>query len=212
MSNDHVYLVFRCYSTAERPNTDSPYCVVFYGYTYSKDVVKAFISQRDKSKYKWIKEDTEVAEEKLDQLYDTDRMIDFVKMKSATTGETIPIFITATELHEAEVRIQQEFYDLPNLVDRDKGGTTLINLYLNLKERYKDILEYIGFIPPELDDPGVYDEIEESINEAYSGYSEYPSEEAKHELGFPGTTMLSDTYKKSLYSVESILKALRNDF
>lgn len=210
------YMIYRRYSKKERPDTPKNGRSIFYGWTQSKSVAKAFISQRDKNKYNIYKINSEEIGDLYSENYsDTAKEIDYIKLTSAATGDEIMFLTTAEEENSAEKKIQSYFKDLCRLVDKDNGNTTLLNMYLNLKDKYQDMLEYVGFNPPEVNylfdasDPD--DDIDDIIDSAYEGYSEYPCEEYKHQSYLPGATMLPEVSQKILYSVESFIKVLKED-
>ena len=89
------YLIYRIYSAKERPEMNER--SVFYGWTSSKKVAKAFLKQRDKNKYRAIKMNDEEIIQNIpysDEIITVESMIDFVKLRSAKTHEDIYFFTT----------------------------------------------------------------------------------------------------------------------
>jgi len=220
MCEEKIYIVYRVYSKEERT---SEYDVKarFYGWSLNKNVIKAFTSQRSKSKYKVIKTYIEFDNMQFDGIdLDSDNMIDFIKLRSAKTHEEFHLFMTANEMKEAEIRIQVYFRDLCYISDIN-GKCDYVKMFLSLKDHYRDALDYIGYRPPELsamfdsadyrDDPGDIMGITELIEEAYSGSSISPSESYDRNNNPPGLSVLSDIAIRILYSVESFVKVLRDD-
>ena len=61
MLTDERYMIYRTYTPQERPDLRDR--VVFYGWTRSKHIRKAFLKQRDPKKYRWYHfSDEEIAE------------------------------------------------------------------------------------------------------------------------------------------------------
>lgn len=222
MKDDNIkYLVYRAYSRKERPYISSNDRLVLYGWTANKDVLNAFFEQRTKKKYKVKKtNDDEIMEVMKDEL-DADMMIDFIDLKSASTGETIKFFMTKAELIDTEKNIQHIFQDLSRLVDRDNGKMKLLELYVNLDDYYLDALRYIGFNPPELSDlfdsveyldsPSGFMDIDGLIDGAYESACDVPHEFEYHQGIIPSIPYMENVSNKILYSVESFIRVLRDD-
>lgn len=205
------YLVFRVYTSKERPNIQDR--TRFYGWTHHKEVVEVFLSQRNKKKYQVRKMHTEDLEQLKEPLYDDDESnvyIDYVLLKSAKTEKEIPFFITSDELKEAEVRIHRMMQDMARLSNIPGDGNYL-ELYVNLKEKYKNALYFIGYRPEEIDTlfPSISDEtdgmiLEEKIDDSYAyGLTSHSSP--------PGYQVLPDIASKTIYSLESFIKVLKED-
>ena len=219
MKTDRLFLVYRVYSAKERPDTSRDARMVFYGWTYNKNVIKALFTQRDKSKYYVVKTDKEeIGDNYAENMLEYDSMIDYIPLKFASTKEEIKFFTTKEEMQQAEIRIQRMFREMCNLVDRDKGNIILLTLFMNLKDYYAFPLEYIGFQPPEINDlfqsmdaESSLEDIEDLITDGYSSALQSPYEEIVHSNKIPGLTFLGNTYLKILYSVESFIKVLKED-
>lgn len=221
----YTYLIYRAYSEKERPGSSPRDRIVFYGWTSGKSVVKAFFEQRDKKKYKVRK----ILEEDMDREVkgyidgelDFQYLIDFIKLKSSSTGEDVQLFMTGNELKQAEIKIQEYFRDLAGLVERDNGKTRLLELYINLDDYYLDPLQYIGFNPPEMDalfDSVEYREsddyaysIEGLIESRYESAYDVPSETYVHTGLIPGFSAMPAVSNKILYSIESFIKVMKED-
>lgn len=220
MKDETKYLIYRSYSEEERPSSHKKDRMVYYGWTSSKSVIKAFFEQRDKKKYKFYK--ISMGETRIpDDLLEYSRLIDFVKLKSAATNEEFPLFMTSYEMKQAEHQIQEYFNDLCRLVERDDGRSRLLELYINIDEYYLDPLQYIGFNPPEMEalfdsveyrecDDSCYDIdalIESRCNAAYDA----PYEVVTHTGLIPGFSSTMPVSKQILYSLENFIKVLRED-
>lgn len=211
------YLIYRIYSRDERPDDDER--ARFYGWTRSKSMMKGFISQRNKKKYKIIKADEEeIAKVFSEEVDDANVMLDFVKLKSAATHEEIYFISTMNELCEAEKQIQRMFIDQASLSEIDGNGDYL-QMFINLDPYYADALYYIGFRPPEVDimfpSADYHDnysditKIEELIDDAYEGKYESPGVSRNNQV--PGLVAIEDVANKIYYSIESFVKVLKDD-
>lgn len=215
-------MVFRVYTKKERPQTDAKDRSIFYGWTNSKKVIKAFLSQRDPKKYRVVKMDKEEINDYFSEdRCDYENMIDTLVLHSASDNERVILFTTKNECQQAEYAIQRMFYEASSIISHNDNR--LIELYLNLKDNYRESLEIIGFYPPEVEamfSPEEYfrsgtglDEIETEIDDAYSGVLEFPREEdvGRTPQGPLGLSTLVKTYSKLLYSLESFIKVLKED-
>lgn len=219
MKDDIIYLIYRVYSKKERPDHNRANMKWFYGWTNNKSVLKAFFNQRNKSKYQVVKINLEeIGEIFSENGMDPDLYIDYVPLRFASSHEEIHFFTTINELKETEVRIQRYFREKCELVTRDKGRCRLLNILINIDEYYGDALEYIGFIPPEINDlfpsPNLGDnieDIEDLIEDGYNSYLGSPGEKPDHMKNVPGSMFMDKIYTKILYSVESFIKILKED-
>ena len=220
MSEQKIFAVYRIYTKKERELTSTK--SRFYGWSFSKNVVKAFLSQRTQGKYDYTK--VYIDEEGYPEIdgyeIDDSNMINFVKLKSVSNGEYFDLFITANEMMEAEKRIQKYFRDLCAISMIDGKGDYM-QMVLNIDEYYASALDFIGYRPPEIsamytsadcrDDPGEIMGLDELIDDAYSGSCLYPSEESTNISRPLGLSTLTDIATKILYSLESFVKVLRDD-
>lgn len=221
MSDKKIYLVYRVYSKKEQPDHDiGP---VLYGWTFNKNIIKAFLSQRSEGKY-YVEKMRGDIQELVDGEYndlDTNNMINFVKLKSVENqNEHVYLFMTANEMQEAEKRIQRHFRDMCS-ISEIKGHGDYLEMFLHIEDYFADALDFIGYRPPEIsmmcpaadyrDDPGEIMGITELIEQAYSGGSIAPYEMYENKPELPGLSMLTDVASKILYSVESFIKVLRED-
>ena len=221
MSEEKIFLVYRIYSNKERG--DANIRSLLYGWSPKKSIVKAFLSQRTKGKYKVIKTYGDRDEIQVEQQdLDVNNMINYVKLKSAQTNEDFHLFMTADEMQEAEKRIQRYFRDLCSISEIKGDVDVYLEMFLNIEEYYADALDFIGYRPPEIsamfpsgdfrDDPGDIMGLDELIEEAYSGGATYPKETFdRYDPVLPGLSTLTDVATKILYSIESFVKVLRND-
>lgn len=211
-----IYLVYRVYSRKEREDPDQRSW--FYGWSTSKNVIKAFKQQRDNKKYKIIKID---ADERLEydlfpNIENPDQMIDYVKLKTAANHEEIHFFTTLSELKEAEGRIQSRFHDLCSIPDM-----YILKMFMHLDRYYLDALELLGFKPKEVD--VIYDTsdgrdnyntlelVKDEIDDAYDGMAMSPPEDPERYKYVPGLLTISQVGDKLLYSMENFITALRDD-
>lgn len=217
----NIYLVYRIYQPDERP--DKYDRSVFYGWSKNKSIIKVFTQQRSKGKYHLIKID----EDDISNLYpdsdkspvDDDHMIDFVILKSVSTGESYHFITTSNELCNAEILIQRMMHDASSLSE-DGFKLNDINLFYNIKDEYLKALYYIGFRPDDLDilypsadyhdDINNIQTIEEDIEDAYT----YPYDESRFEVSKRkpmGMMNFTDISNKILYSLEAFVKVLKDD-
>lgn len=218
---EYKYLVYRVYSRKERPYASSADRLVLYGWTASKNVINAFFEQRTKKKYKVKKTTDDEILEVLKEDLDPDKMIDFIDLRCAATGENVKFFMTKTELIDTEKMIQHYFQDMCRLVEKDHGKKKLLELYINLDDYYLDAIQYLGFKPPEMDDlfdsveyldsPSSYLDIDGLIDGAYESVYDVPREFDYHQGIIPGLSMMENVNNKILYSVESFVKVLRDE-
>jgi hypothetical protein len=192
-----------------------------YGWTDSKPVLEAFFEQRDEKKYAIFKmKYEEIAKKFPDEDLPKEEQIDFIKLKSVQTGQEILLFMTLSEMGEAVKRILRLFVELSSLCnleikDQGKDVRYFMMLIMNLKDKYKDALEYIGYRPPEID--AYYDSItgtrEDENNETIDiAIAEAVHPRARRDPGeIPGASALDDVADKILYSLEAFIKVLRED-
>ena len=180
----NIYLVYRIYQPDERP--DKYDRSVFYGWSKNKSIIKVFTQQRSKRKYHLIKID----EDDISNLYpdsdkspvDDDHMIDFVILKSVSTGESYHFITTSNELCNAEILIQRMMHDASSLSED-------------------------GF---KLNDINNIQTIEEDIEDAYTyPYDESRFEVSKRKP--MGMMNFTDISNKILYSLEAFVKVLKDD-
>lgn len=208
------YVVFRIYTSKERPEVRERSRV--YGWTSSKKVLKAFMEQRDDKKYAVRKVPQEQLASKL-KIFDDETeilMIDFIKINSAQTGEEFHLFMNESEKDEVEKRVVRIFDELCS-IDNIKGDIdTYVNMIVHLEEKYYDALFYLGYRPKEIE--AKFDTAGEFVTERDYAYYEgmppeeyyYGSSESERNLRI---TSSGDISTKIIYSLESFVKAMRND-
>lgn len=203
-----MYIVYREHSDAP-PD--------FYGWSKSKAVIKLFLSQRP-GNFKVVKASQDDIVNTYGESVEQENMIDYVEIYSKSVGEKVKLFTTKNELYELETSIQRYFRDQCSILNH--GGSMIhVQMYTQLDEFYKDALEFIGFIPPEVED--MYDRayyreasteedyIEEEISDAYaSSIGPVEPRGNHHECKIVGLDFLSRPYTKVLYSLESFIKAI----
>jgi hypothetical protein len=215
MAKDKLfYLIYRVYHDDEH---DAPY---LFGWTENKHVAKAFLGQRDPKKYIMYKvSEDELISEFSESIPGSDLKIDYVKLKSSTTKETILFFTTLSELQETEKKIQAYFRELSSLdkICRIKGSKDLMyyfTMFMNLKPRYAKALYDIGYRPQEYDALfNAFDENEmnDSIEYAYSEGRYLTEWDNSHRNLLPAQTIIEDISKIVIYSLESFIKVLHED-
>lgn len=218
------YLIFRVYPKNDEEHRNNR--TVLFGWTTSKDVLKAFMEQRDKRKYRSIKLSQSDIEEKFSEdVTDAEKMIDIIKLKSSKTYEEIPFFSTPEELRETEIKIQRYFHELSSLSSIKGNGyhvNDYINMFYNLDDYYKSALEYLGFRPSEMDilfpsadvndDYSNLSKVEDQIEGAYDRFmNNHSTEEVQQIESLPGLSAIDDVANKIIYSLESFIKILKDD-
>lgn len=222
------YLVFREYSRKDRLNKEDR--TIFYGWTDNKSVLKAFLSQRDRSKYsvrkaKYDDESSSAGRYIIDgrpvAVTDDDEenvKIDYLELPSSTTGEKVNMFMTRKEMQQAEISIQRMLHDKTEL-HRVKGNGNYASMILALKKKYAEALHIIGYRPPDLDylfpngeDYSGINEIVDNIENAYIDAQNYgPDFEPVDHTQILGSFYQDSLYAKVVYSIESFIMVLRDD-
>jgi len=221
---DKYYLVYRIYTKKERPNVKDR--SIFYGWSKNKSIINAFMNQRTKSKYMSIKlySDDPRLENMRSDYIDEHHMIDFVILhSSADPLINIKFFTTTNEMMNTEIQIQRLFHESSPLSNIDPDEISVyVNMMLNLKDKYFDALDFIGFRPQEIDQ--LYDssdekdnfnnleDIENQITEAYEDSMYQCSEGIIKGYREPfGSNVIDDIASKVIYSIESFVKVLKDD-
>lgn len=219
---DYKYLIYRIYDKKERPNERDR--SVFYGWTTDKNVILAFLQQRNPDKYKVFKRSNEyISKMYSEDITDYSSMVNFIKIRSVNIQDDVLLFITANELQECEKRIQRIFYDQSSL-STIKGNISCleyVTMITNLDLYYFDALQLIGYRPHEIDDlyPSAdyhddfssIEKINEQIDSAYDGSIASPEETFSRDYDIPGLSTLTELYCEIIYSLESFVKVLRDD-
>lgn len=208
------YLVFRIYSKKEKPNLSER--AVYFGWSDYKFVIKGFMEQRSPDKYRVVKMDIEEFNQyESHNSYSNSwgsrlRRIDIIKLKSVQDGKIYPFFSTAEESKKAELDIQGLFSDLASVstIDENDNDFKYLNMYYNLDEDYKEILEFIGYKPPEM--KALFDSVEDAITDAYEDVLLLGDDFSMSD-GIPGQYYIDDIAKKIIYSLESFVKILQDD-
>lgn len=215
-----MYLVYRIYSQEERPDISDR--SIFYGWSKDKSMIKVFVEQRSKKKYKVCKiDDNDISKIYPNEItcpIDDEHMIDFIILQSSSTGDEYHFFTTAYELCNTEKLIQRMVREHISLGD-NQYSFKLVNLFYNLDEYYLKALLYIGFKPEDLDilfpSADYHDDINniqttyDEIDDAYNTNSKNIIESLKRRPG--GLMNFEDVSNKIVYSLESFIKVLKND-
>lgn len=206
-------MIYREYTKEER--LDPLDRSVFYGWSASKEMVKAFLEQRNPKKYKVRKfykdEITKFFHEDLTQ----DTMLNFASLKSARDNKNYILVMTQNELQNAEKKVVRFFAKICDMEDAGEDLLDVLRLFVNLIPEYAKALDFIGFRPSALDDlfpsadprddPSSTQYLEEGIDEEY----QYPADFAGIQPVSPWIT--GDVSKQIIYSLESFVKVLRED-
>jgi hypothetical protein len=146
--------------------------------------------------------------------------IDYMKLKSAKTGDEYSLFVTLQELRQVEINIQGLFHDLASVSAID-GESKYLNMVYNLHDVYFETLYFLGYRPPEIEalfqddmeqlyeDPDVEDQINDAYDDAVTLTPEDYCTRTRNML--PGQYFLSDISNKILYSIESFIKVMKDD-
>lgn len=212
MSDRLRYMVYRSYPPSERPEPDEQ--IIFYGWTRNKDLLKAFFQQRDHSKYICKK----MYDDEITYVYDellegAARMIDVLPLKSAKDRKEYTFITTLSEMQEAEFKIQRLIHDIPSLKNF-RGDGNYMEIAYNLKPKWKNLLEKIGYQIPEFDelfpyadyhdDPTDIRNVEEEIMTAYD-HTEYLNGK------IPGLETIKAQHMRQFYSLELFVRVLSED-
>ena len=206
------FLIFRIYTNKQKKEENKKNYL--YGWTYSKNILKAFFMQRDKSKYDVVKiSDDEIGEIYSENYIAEDLELDYVNIKFASNGKVLKFYTNKDELATIEMKIHTYFSNLCSFSEYDvETIDRLVKLFGHLENIYDEALEVIGFRPSELDSlfPGHDDEINYDgiAEELFNAYSVYELNK-KHVI--PGLNSITDLSKVILYSVENFVKVAKED-
>ena len=194
MDDDKTYYIM--IRTPVAHYDSSPY---IYGWSDSKSVVKAFMKQRSKKKYKIQK----ATADEIGKMFGhndliEDLKIDYLKLRSSINGEKYTLFMTLNEKIEAESKIQRILRDLcslSNIYVKDPKKDTMyyLHLFLHIKSQYAEALECIGYHPKEIDTLFASAEDDSHVFQRYNYY---------HNISDGGYFD---------YSLEAFVRAMRED-
>lgn len=189
------YFVFRKYP-AEHVDW------VEFGWTPSKSMMKAFMMQRDKEKYRVFRaNEYKLARDFGENQRDYADELKLIRVKSVRGRDEYAIITTENELIEAKAHLLDDLRDLAALSrTNDEFDPMLLGAFLCLYEQYHDALEYLGFHPKEVD--ATYQADYSSI---------YSEQEMRKYYGSGGLVDVPD-YEKCLYSLEGLIAGLKEDF
>ena len=216
--DEKCYVIFRIYPDDSKRDH-------VYGWTESKKIATAFMKQRSHDKYKVVKMTSEsIARIFSESVMENSNQIDYFKIKSAKTGDEVAFFTTMEEMNEAEAKIQRYFRELPHLIEHADGREEVVHLFVRLKRKYADALDFLGFRPSEVEilydrDDWIGDGDENSIEGLCEGienmYHEKMIEEYrngrdadKRPLGYLAS---QDVYTKLIISLESFIMILKEE-
>ena len=164
--------------------------------------------------------DEDIQDELSEVVWDDINEIDYLTLPVAATGDTVSLFMTRHELLETEKRIQRYFRELSTIIDQPGGSFEVLNLFQNLRPRYSEALDFIGFRPPELtnmdeslpchgcpdedDDPADW-ETNWEIEQAYSSCID-----SDHNT-VPGMKTLTRVSSKLVYSLEAFIRVMKDE-
>lgn len=205
------------------------YFIVFkknipFAWTYDKTILKLFLEQRNEN-YKAVRSNRNEIQKIFNRNgNESERMIDFIILKSVSTGIEFKLFTTADELRTTEKLIQRLVNDkatLFNITNSIEKIEKYVKILMNLKDNFYNALYLIGFRPPEVlalfkpDEHQMF-EIDDAIDASYEGGWLSPNEYNSYWNGenrkkFYSIHLLSDLYTKVLYSLEAFIKVLIKD-
>ena len=195
-----------------------------FAWTYDKTILKLFLEQRNEN-YKAVCSNRDEIQRIFNRNgNESERMIDFIILKSVSTGIEFKLFTTADELRTTEKLIQRlvnnkaTLFNITNSIEKIEK---YVKILVNLTDNFYNALYLIGFRPPEVlalfkpDEHQMF-EIDEAIDASYEGgwlppneYNSYWNGENRKK--FYSTNLLSDLYTKVLYSLEAFIKVLIKD-
>lgn len=213
-SSDKYYLIFR------RSDDRHGGIENLYGWTANKSILNAFLKQRSKNKYmvermelngseiEYCSNRKMLSTEYLDLR--SELMIDILELKSCQSGTIVKFFTTEEEKQRIERDIKVMFDELRSF-DRidDERIINLVNLYNKLDEKYMDALEYIGYRPKEIS--YLYDKVDDMYGddrEVGIDCIGFDSEDGCH---ITSDEYSNDPSKVIIYSLESVIKVLKDD-
>lgn len=195
-----------------------------FAWTYDKTILKLFLEQRNEN-YKAVRSNRDEIQRIFNRNgNESEQMIDFVILKSVSTGIEFKLFTTADELRTTEKLIQRlvnnkaTLFNITNSIEKIEK---YVKILVNLTDNFYNALYLIGFRPPEVlalfrpDEHQMF-EIDDAIDASYEGgwlppneYNSYWNGENRKK--FYSTNLLSDLYTKVLYSLEAFIKVLIKD-
>ena len=195
-----------------------------FAWTYDKTILKLFLEQRNEN-YKAVRSNRDEIQRIFNRNgNESERMIDFIILKSVSTGIEFKLFTTADELRTTEKLIQRlvnnkaTLFNITNSIEKIEK---YVKILVNLTDNFYNALYLIGFRPPEVlalfrpDEHQMF-EIDDAIDASYEGgwlppneYNSYWNGENRKK--FYSTNLLSDLYTKVLYSLEAFIKVLIKD-
>lgn len=223
--SDKKYVVFRVYSEKERPGINCESRIVFYGWTTSKVVIKAFKKQRNPDKYiVWKLNDEQIERCRIEP--DMDQIIDFIQLPSNTSHTDVNIFMTKEEMKEVEKRISKFIrtsFTLVDLGETSDDHWRILEAFNNIKDKYQEALQYFGIWPDELN--SLYDDIEyrescdslydvdHMIDASYQEDGDIPHETYTHSPISPGYKAVSawKLTERLFYSAEAFIMMMKDN-
>lgn len=186
-----------------------------YGWTFDKKILKTFLTQRSKNKYKALRANYDDILELFSEQVDGSGMytIDWMDLPSNQTGENIRLFLTANEKIVAEKAIKKMLRDMSAL-DRIHGEIEdYVEMVVNLEEKYFEALEFIGFRPKELE--AIFDSIEENsmigFNCDTGAYYDMSPEEFYQSHNLSSGDATNPVFDKILWSLEAFVRVMKDD-
>lgn len=202
INTDTKYMVFKL--SKEEQSLSKINNSMFWGWTKSKAVIQAFKAQRNMKKYVIMKMDPEDMEKYfLEDMTDSETMIDYVELGDVISGKDVTFFTTKTELREAKKRIERLMREASSFETLPGNITDYVNILVNLKDRFADALDVIGFDPPEL---AALDNWSDQYDDAA-----YISSLDSCGVGHRWVKDTPRPIERVIYSLQSIIKVLRDD-
>lgn len=213
-SSSKFYLIFRRSDDRHGGIED------FYGWTANKSILNAFLKQRSKNKYvvermelngteiEYCSNRKMLSTEYLDLR--SELMIDILELKSCQSGATVKFFTTEEEKQRIERDIKVMFDELRSF-DRidDENIIKLVNLYNKLDEKYMDALECIGYRPMEIS--YIYDKVDDIYGDREVGIDDCVGFDSEDGCHITTDEYSNDPSKVIIYSLESVIKVLKDD-
>lgn len=198
-----MYVIYRQYSRDERPGESFIERCPLYGWTNDKKMIKLFLQQRSKDKYKIIKVSKEDIECDYEEPMNRSMMLDILQLQSVSIDEKMYFISTDNEVQTWEFKLHQMFEDAASL-ESIKGDGNYLELFHNIKEEYTDALAVLGYVPREL---------EALFPAAVLSMDEFEAElDSRHSCGDANKSLETASAKdKVIFSAEAFIKIFKDE-
>lgn len=191
-----------------------------YGWTTNKSVLNAFLKQRRKNKYTadriYVNATKNALRTKqgliefkyLDIDLDDKLMIDILPLKSGQSGDIVKLFSTDEEKTQIVNDIDNMFDELRSFqrVDDISDIKSMVDTYRVIRDKYVNALETIGYRPMEVE--YMYDSVDDIYHDVNYGIGYQPDGEDESILDNSHNYVI---HKSVIYSLESVIKVLKNE-